>query len=142
MKEKKTNYQKNFSFKEFFNKYGIRFLGMVITSGICLAIFLGVRGINNVSILDSLMIAGSVSLIVSGFSFVTNHAFFDIFAYNGVRFINFCKGYKDKNMYGTYEYTESKKAKRNATRFIPLCYLASGALYFLTYLIVYLILFL
>ena len=127
--------------KDFFFKYGLRFIVISVIEIIILVSYAWCYNFGAVAIMNGSCIAGFVGAIVSGLSFVTNHGFFDIFAYNGIRFINFVKQYKCKNFYGTYEYTKSKEFKRRENRLIPLSYLSSAVVFFIIYFIYYLVLF-
>lgn len=140
-KENLENEYLNYKLKDFFFKYGLRFIIITAISLVILITYVSIKLFSPISFVDGLFIGGLVGVLVSGCSFVTNHGFFDIFAYNAIRFINFVKQYKEKNYYGTYEYTKAKEPKRKEARLIPLSYFISGCCFLLASLIVYLVLF-
>lgn len=109
-------------------------LGLII-SGIWIAVVLFTQGISETSITNALFIGGIVLVVMGCFSFLINQAFFDIVAYNVIRFTNFVKQYKDKSFYGTYEYTKSKEEKRKSTRWVCLIYLVPGLILILASII-------
>lgn len=140
-KENLENKYLNYKLKDFFFKYGLRFIIITLIGVMVFISYAWIKSFSLISFVDGLFVAGLIGVLVSGCSFVTNHGFFDIFAYNAIRFINFVKQYKEKNYYGTYEYTKAKESKRKETRLIPLSYLISGCFFLLVSLIIYLVLF-
>lgn len=128
-------------FKEFFNLYGIKFLiSFVLSLAIFLVIFLTGNMIL-LSAVDGLFYAFTFSFVIGVFSFVTNLGFFDIFAYNWLRFKGYITNYKNKEneFNGTYEYTKSKELKRKNTRLCCLSYFASSFIFLVPCVITYII---
>ena len=115
----------------------------IISICISLIVFLIVffiRGNNYTGILDGLFLASVASITMGLFSLITNLGFFDLIAYNGVRFNNFIHQYKGKSFNGVFEYSESKKEKRKENRYVFLSYLVVGII-FLVISIIYLLVF-
>ena len=93
-----------------------------------------------VAALDGLFYAFVISFVTGAFSWITNLGFFDIFAYNAIRLKEYWfKNIEKSHFYGTYDYTKSKKDKRDAQKFIPLSYIASSFIFLIGTIVVYII---
>lgn len=129
-------------FKRFINLYGTKFLtSLVLSLIIFLSIFLTSDRLL-LNAVDALFYGFVFSFALGAFSWITNLGFFDIFAYNGIRFWAFLTDYKEKEKYeykGTYDYTKSKELKRRETRFVCLSYLVASLFFLIPFIVTYII---
>lgn len=132
----------NAKFKDFIILYGIRFIVSLIISLVIFILIYIIKGETYLlSAIDATFIGFIVSFTLGTFSIITNLGFFDIFAYNVIRFINFIKGYKNiKEEYnGTYEYSKSKEFKRKNNRKVFLSYYLASLFFLIPCVILFII---
>lgn len=136
-KKKKTS---NFNFKSFYEIYITRFLLIFAISFIFFIVYFVMKEETIIAALDGLFYAFVISFAAGAFSWLTNLGFFDIFAYNAIRLKEYWfKNIEKSHFYGTYDYTKSKKDKRDVQKFIPLSYIASSFIFLIGTIIVYII---
>ena len=128
--------------KEFITLYGTKFLtSLSLSLIIFLSIFLSSDRLL-INACDALFYGFVFSFAIGAFSWITNLGFFDIFAYNGIRFWSFLTDYKNREKYdfkGTYDYTKSKELKRKDTRFVCLSYFIASLFFLIPFIVTYIL---
>lgn len=139
---KKEKFYKPFDIKEFMTIYGYKGLICLTFSLIFLIIYVSIKNFTFISFIDALTYVVFIDVFVGGLSWITNLGFFDIFAYNFLRFKNYINKYRDENisrMNGTYDYTKTREFQRKNNKLVPLTYLFIALLFLIPLIILYII---